>query len=42
MIGFKGRFHLEQYMPRKPTKLSIKAWGLADSSNGYLLKQQIY
>jgi hypothetical protein len=27
-IGFKGRFHLKQYMPGKPTKWGIKAWGL--------------
>jgi hypothetical protein len=34
MISFKGRFHLKQYMPKKPTKWGIKAWGLADSTNG--------
>ena len=42
MIGFKGRFFLEQYLPGKPTKWRIKAWGLADSANGYLLKCDIY
>jgi hypothetical protein len=42
MTGFKGGFHLKQYMPRKPTKWGIKAWGLADSTNGYLLRCQIY
>jgi hypothetical protein len=42
MIGFKGRFHLKQYMPGKPTKWGIKAQGLADSTNGYLLKCQLY
>jgi hypothetical protein len=26
----------------KPTKWGIKAWGLADSANGYLLKCDIY
>jgi len=38
MIGFKGRF----FLPGKPTKWGIKAWGLADSANGYLLKCDIY
>jgi len=42
MIGFKGRFFLKQYLPGKPTKWGIKAWGLADSANGYLLKCEIY
>jgi hypothetical protein len=37
MIGFKGRFILKQYLPGKHTK-----WGIADSSNGYLLKCDIY
>ena len=42
MIGFKGRFFLKQYLPGKPTKWGTKAWGLADSANGYLLKCDIY
>jgi hypothetical protein len=42
MIGFKGRFILKQYLPGKPTKLGIKACDIADSSNGYLLKCDIY
>jgi len=42
MIGFKRRFFLKQYLPTKPTKWGIKAWGLADSANGYLLKCDIY
>jgi hypothetical protein len=42
MIGFKGKFTLKQYLPGKPTKWGIKAWGTADSSNGYLLKCDIY
>ena len=42
MIGFKGRFFLKQYLPGKPTKWVIKAWGLGDSANGYLLKCDIY
>ena len=42
MIGFKGRYFLKQYLPVKPTKWGIKAWGLADSANGYFLKCDIY
>ena len=42
MIGFKGRFFLKQYLPGKPTKWGIKAWGVDDSTNGYLLKCDIY
>jgi hypothetical protein len=42
MIGFKGRFILKQYLLGKPTKWGIKAWGIADSSNGFLLKCNIY
>ena len=42
MIGCMGRFFLKRYLPGKPTKWGIKAWGLADSVNGYLLKCDIY
>ena len=42
MTGFKGRFFLKHYLLGKPTKWGIKAWGLADSSNGYILKCDIY
>jgi hypothetical protein len=42
MIGFKGRFFLKQYLPGKPTKWGIKAWGLADSAYSCLLKCDIY
>ena len=42
MNGFKGRFFLKEYLPGKPTKWGIKAWGLADSASGYLLKCDIY
>jgi hypothetical protein len=42
MFGFKGRFFLKQYPPGKPTKCGIKAWGVADSADGYLLKCEIY
>jgi len=38
----RGDFFLKKYLPGKPTKWGIKAWGLADSANGYLLKCDIY
>jgi len=38
MNGFKARFFLKRYLPGKPTKWVIKAWGLADSANCYLIK----
>jgi len=41
MIGFKEIF-LKQYLPGKPTIWRIKASGLADSADGYLLKCNIY
>ena len=37
MVGFRGRFAAKQYMPAKPNKCGIKAFTLADSSNGYVL-----
>ena len=42
MIGFKGRLSWVQYMPKKPTKWGIKAWGLADGSNGYVWNFKLY
>jgi hypothetical protein len=42
MIGFKGRFILKQYLPGKPTRWGTNTWGIADRSNGYLLKCGIY
>ena len=42
MIDFIGRFALKQYMPGKPTKWGLKAWGIADSKTGYLLNCKIY
>lgn len=42
IIGFKGRLSWIQYMPKKPTKWGIKAWVLADSSNGYVANFQLY
>ena len=42
MVGFHGRFGAKQYMPQKPTKWGIKAFTMADSSNGYLLNVLVY
>ena len=42
IIGFKGRLCWVQYMPNKPTKWGIKAWVLADSSNGYVSNFKLY
>ena len=36
MVPFKGRHHLKQYVPSKPTKWGFKVWTLADSTNGYV------
>ena len=42
MIPFKGRTSLMQYMPAKPTKWGLKAWGLADAATGYMYNWQLY
>lgn len=42
MVGFRGRFGARQYMPQKPTKWGIKAFTMADSTNGYLLNILVY
>ena len=42
MIKFQGRSSLKQYMPLKPVKHGIKVWVLADSSNGYFSKFEVY
>ena len=42
MIGFKGRLSWVQYMPKKPTKWGMKAWVLADSTNGYAYNWKLY
>ena len=42
MIGFKGRLSWVQYMPKKPTKWGLKAWVLADSTNGYVYNWKLY
>ena len=42
IISFKGRLSWIQYMPKKPHKWGIKAWALADSSNGYISNFKLY
>ena len=42
MVHFRGRFAGKQYMPKYPVKWGIKAFFLADSSNGYLLNILLY
>ena len=42
MIGFKGRLVFIQYLPNKPTKWGMKAYVLADSSNGYVWNWKLY
>ena len=42
IISFKGRLSWVQYMPKKPHKWGIKAWAMADSSNGYITNFKLY
>ena len=42
MVGFRGRFASKQYMPSKPTKYGIKAFTLADSTQGYIMNCLVY
>lgn len=42
MIKFQGRSSLKQYMPKKPIKRGIKVWVLADSTNGYFNRFEVY
>ena len=42
MISFKGRLSWIQYMAKKPTKWDMKAWVLADASNGYVYNWKLY
>ena len=38
LIEFKGKVHFRQFIPIKPGRCGIKAFTLAESSSGYLLK----
>ena len=42
MVRFRRRFAGKQYMPKKPVKWGIKAFSLAESSNGYILNVLLY
>ena len=42
MVGLRGRFASKQYMPSKPTKYGIKAFTLADSTQGYIMNCLVY
>ena len=42
VISYKGRLSFIQYLPKKPHKWGLKAWVLADSSNGYVWGWQLY
>ena len=42
MIKFQGRSSLKQYMPQKPIKRGIKVWVLADSTNGFFSRPEVY
>lgn len=42
MIKFKGRSTMKQYLPMKPIKRGLKVWVLADSTNGYVSRLEVY
>ncbi|XP_065843446.1 piggyBac transposable element-derived protein 4-like [Oscarella lobularis] len=42
MIPFKGKWGIKQYMKDKPHKWEIKAFVLADATNGYITRFFIY
>jgi len=42
MIPFRGRVGFRQFIANKPSRFWIKVWAMADGSNGYILRQQIY
>ena len=42
MISYKGRLSFIQYLPKKPHKWGLKAWVLADSTNGYTWGWKLY
>ena len=41
-LTYKGRLSFIQYMPKKPHKWGLKAWVLADSTNGYCWNWKLY
>ena len=42
MVKSRHRSGIHQYIKDKPTKLGIKPWVLADSSNGYTVDFKVY
>ena len=42
MIKFQGRSSLKQYIKNNSVKRGIKVWVLADSSNGYFSRLEVY
>ena len=42
MISYKGRLSFIQYLPKKPHKWGLKAWVMADSTNGYTWGWKLY
>ena len=42
VISYKGRLSFIQYLPKKPHKWGLKAWVLADSTNGYVWGWKLY
>jgi len=42
IIHFCGRTYLRQYCPQKPKKYGVKAWALAETNSGYMLRFSIY
>ena len=42
VISYRGRLSFVQYLPKKPHKWGLKAWVLADSTNGYTWGWKLY
>ena len=42
IISFKGRLSFLQYLPKKSHKWGLKAWMLADASNGHTWSWKLY
>lgn len=42
VISYKGRLSFIQYLPPKDHKWGLKAWVLADSTNGYVWGWKLY
>ncbi len=42
MVLFRGRCPFKVYMPKEPTKYSIRVYGLADITSNYVFDFEIY